>query len=172
MGLAISKSVVIAEVLRRRIVGLHQITDLSSFQIVDQWVPTEEGLPKIETRRTVCAISITLSTKQLDTKNIGYLKPLPESEVTPERRIERNTLTDNRGRGSSRGRGDNNLRGRSTRGRSRGRGRGRGNSDRGDRGGEYRGRGSSRGRSSRGRGRGRGEYRGRGDYSGNRENQL
>lgn len=44
MGRAINKTVTIAEILKRRISGLHQITEIESTDIIDVWEPLEEGL--------------------------------------------------------------------------------------------------------------------------------
>ena len=42
-----------AEIIKRRIVGLHQNTAVSSNEITDVWEPIEEGLDRIETTRHV-----------------------------------------------------------------------------------------------------------------------
>jgi len=44
MGRAINKTVVIVELLKRRIAGLHQNTSIESIDITDTWEPLEEGL--------------------------------------------------------------------------------------------------------------------------------
>ncbi|MCI27437.1 ribonuclease P protein subunit p25 [Trifolium medium] len=44
MGQAISKTVAIAEILKKRIAPLHQDTAISSVSITDVWEPIEEGL--------------------------------------------------------------------------------------------------------------------------------
>lgn len=43
-GRAISRAVTVAEILRRKIEGLHQSTGLSSVRIIDEFEPVEEGL--------------------------------------------------------------------------------------------------------------------------------
>lgn len=50
-----------AEIMKRRIAGLHQHTAIASVELRDQWVPKEEGLDPIETTRHVSVIAITLS---------------------------------------------------------------------------------------------------------------
>jgi hypothetical protein len=35
-----------AEIIKRRMVGLHQLTEISSTNIVDVWEPKEEGLDR------------------------------------------------------------------------------------------------------------------------------
>ncbi|KAL8459184.1 hypothetical protein ACS0TY_036597 [Phlomoides rotata] len=114
MGRAINKTVTIVELIKRRIVGLHQITAIQSTDITDTWEPLEEGLQTLETTRKVSMVTITLSKKELDTANIGYQTPIPADQVKVS------TDLDYDGEGSPVGRG----RGRFGRGRGRGRARG------------------------------------------------
>jgi len=81
MGRAINKTVAIAEILKRRIPDLHQITEISSTDITDVYEPLEEGLDRIETTRHVSSITIVLSTVPLDTTAPGYQPPLPADQV-------------------------------------------------------------------------------------------
>ncbi|KAM7507912.1 hypothetical protein LguiA_018365 [Lonicera macranthoides] len=167
MGRAINKTVMIAELIKRRIAGLHQNTSVGSTDITDMWEPLEEGLLPLETTRHVSVITITLSKKELDTSSAGYQPPIPADQVKPL------TEYDYEGEGSP------NMRGRGRGGRGRGRGRGRGiynngaveyNGDGGWEGGRGYGGGYEGGRGGYGggrvvrggRGRGRGGYRGRG----------
>ena len=83
MGRAINKTVTIAEIIKRRIPNLHQLTEIGSVNITDTWEPLEEGLNTLETTRHVSVISITLSTVELDTSKPGYQQPLPEEQVKP-----------------------------------------------------------------------------------------
>ncbi|KAL2468211.1 ribonuclease P protein subunit p25-like protein [Forsythia ovata] len=151
MGRAINKTVTIVELIKRRIVGLHQITAIQSTDITDTWEPLEEGLQILETTRKVSMVTITLSKKELDVKNVGYQSPLPADQVkvSTEFEYEGGLPADRvRGRGG------------------RGRGRLRGPSGNGFAPPEYedggydqnqryaRGRGRGRGRNFRGRGRG------------------
>jgi len=103
MGRAITKTVAIAEIIKRRIEGLHQVTEIESSEITDVWEPLEEGLKIVETVRRVSSMTLTLSKKKLDTNAPGYQEPLPLEEVRPERRVE-NAPRTRRGRGR-RGRG-------------------------------------------------------------------
>ncbi|KAE8690327.1 hypothetical protein F3Y22_tig00110895pilonHSYRG00066 [Hibiscus syriacus] len=153
MGRAINKTVTIVELIKRRIVGLHQITSIGSMDITDMWEPLEEGLLPLETTRHVSMITVTLSKKELDTSSVGYQPPLPADQV------KASTEIDHEGEGSPNGR----ARGRGGRGRPRGRGNGFVSTEYED-GGWDRFRGYARGR---GRGRGRGyRGRGRGGYNG------
>lgn len=161
MGRAINKTVMIAELIKRRIVGLHQNTSIGSTDITDVWEPLEEGLLPLETTRHVSMITITLSKKELFTTSTGYQPPIPADQVKPLNDFEDD------GEGSPRFRG----RGRGGRGRSRGRGSYNGvvdyNGDGWDGGRGYggRGRGRARGGSFRGRGRGYGQQGAYYDYA-------
>eukprot|EP01023_Acetabularia_acetabulum_P033156 TRINITY_DN3103_c0_g1_i1.p2 TRINITY_DN3103_c0_g1~~TRINITY_DN3103_c0_g1_i1.p2 ORF type:complete len:229 (-),score=65.29 TRINITY_DN3103_c0_g1_i1:778-1464(-) len=83
MGRAIIKTISTSEVIKRRVPGLHQTTELTSLDIVDKYEPLEEGLPVKETKRVVSVITITLSSKPLDANHPGYQDPLPADMVTP-----------------------------------------------------------------------------------------
>merc|ERR1740133_860355 len=80
-GNAISKAVQLCEVVKRRFKGLHQITSLSTVEIVDEYEPLEEGLDKVSETRSLSLITIKLSTDALDTSDKGYQAPIDESEV-------------------------------------------------------------------------------------------
>ncbi|KAJ1270989.1 hypothetical protein BS78_06G094400 [Paspalum vaginatum] len=143
MGRAINKTVVIVELLKRRIAGLHQNTSIESMDITDTWEPLEEGLVTLETTRHVSLITITLSKKELDTSSPGYQPPIPADQVRPAVDFEQDAEAIPSGRGRGRGR--------------RGRGRGRGGFSNG--GAEYDdefGEPEEAPRGYRGRGRGRG----------------
>ncbi|XP_072978028.1 uncharacterized protein [Typha angustifolia] len=157
MGRAINKTVMIVELVKRRIVGLHQNTAISSTDITDTWEPLEEGLLPLETTRHVSMITITLSKKELDKTSVGYQSPLPEDQVKPlvQFDYEGEELPAGRGRGHG--------------GRGRGRARGNGVTDFGDggwdnRAHEYGTNGYARGRGRNFRGRGRRGYNGHPDY--------
>ncbi|PKU80124.1 keratin, type I cytoskeletal 9 [Dendrobium catenatum] len=191
MGRAINKTVMIVELIKRRVVGLHQNTEIESADITDTWEPLEEGLLPLETTRHVSMMTITLSKEELDTSSSGYQLPIPSDQVKPLADFEYEGEDFPGGRG--RGRGGYN-RGRGSRGNgfvamdyndegwdNRGYGRGGWNRGRG-RGYRGRGRGGYGGRTyyqqenggyneeysvpvhgrGRGRGRGRGQGRGRG----------
>lgn len=178
-GRAINKTVMIAELLKRRIVGLHQNTTTGSIDITDTWEPLEEGLLSIESTRHVSIITITLSQKELDSSSIGYQSPIPADQVKPLAELNDERGDVNGAAGYSYG-GSNGDQGYGIRDQGRGRGRGRGRNSSG-RGRNYygQGRGYNNGNvrqdsgyyngydasrflgQDRGRGRGRGRARGR-----------
>ncbi|XP_031258365.1 ribonuclease P protein subunit p25-like protein isoform X2 [Pistacia vera] len=171
MGRAINKTVMIAELIKRRIVGLHQNTAIGSTDITDMWEPLEEGLLPLETTRHVSVVTITLSKKELDTSSTGYQLPIPAEQVKPWVEHDDDGVNNSNGvlesngdggwdggRYAGRGRG----RGRSRNFRGRGRGYGGGNMRQGS-GGYYNDYGGGFAPAQgRGRGRGRGRARGRG----------
>ncbi|KAJ0581248.1 putative DNA/RNA-binding protein Alba [Helianthus annuus] len=84
MGQAISKTVAIAEIVKRNIPRLHQDTSICSISITDVWEPNEEGLLPVEMTRQVSMISITLSTKELNKDSPGYQAPLYVERSKPQ----------------------------------------------------------------------------------------
>ena len=73
MGKAINKAVTIAEILKRKM-PLHQITTLSSCEIVNVYEPLEEGLDTVVNQHYVSCLTITLSRDLtgIDVNDIGY----------------------------------------------------------------------------------------------------
>ncbi|KAK2977739.1 hypothetical protein RJ640_026982 [Escallonia rubra] len=121
MGQAISKTVAIAEIIKRRVPVLHQDTAISSVSLTDTYEPLEEGLFLVETTRHVSMISICLSTKELKKNSPGYQAPTrvdqsksqynyqPQQQPQPRqpRRVYNAVNEDSYGRGGGRGRGRN-----------------------------------------------------------------
>lgn len=104
MGGAIYNAVNIAEIVKHRIAGLHQITELGSELVRDEYEPIDRAAhpDNIVVERKVSTILITLSRNQLDSSNPGYQEPIPESEVTEQEK--RDPAASRRGgRGASRG---------------------------------------------------------------------
>nr|CCA24566.1 aspartyl protease family A01B putative [Albugo laibachii Nc14] len=77
MGNAISKTVIVAELLKHQVANLHQITEIGLIETVDCYEPLEEGLDVIEIARKIPMISIQLSLEPLDSAHPGYQSPLP-----------------------------------------------------------------------------------------------
>eukprot|EP01026_Neomeris_dumetosa_P079512 TRINITY_DN8699_c0_g2_i6.p2 TRINITY_DN8699_c0_g2~~TRINITY_DN8699_c0_g2_i6.p2 ORF type:complete len:115 (-),score=12.94 TRINITY_DN8699_c0_g2_i6:23-367(-) len=61
MGRAIIKTVSTAEILKRRVEGLHQITEIGSMDITDQWEPIEEGISLSTQRQGESLLDSTFS---------------------------------------------------------------------------------------------------------------
>lgn len=84
MGRAINKAVTIAEIIKRKL-PVHQLNQLSSVEMIDVYMPLEEGLDQVTSRRYVSCMRITLSLSAaaLDTSHYGYQPPLPKEEMSP-----------------------------------------------------------------------------------------
>jgi ribonuclease P/MRP protein subunit RPP25 len=104
LGQAINKTVAVAEIVKRRVLGLQQNTGISSVEIVDTWEPIEEGLNTIETPRQVSMVTITLSRNQLDPSSPGYQPPVGDDEIKDFQPPPEASRGGRRGRGRSRGR--------------------------------------------------------------------
>ncbi|KAL5210392.1 hypothetical protein ABZP36_006015 [Zizania latifolia] len=89
MGQAISKSVAVAEIIKKRVPGLYQDTIISSVSITDVWEPIEEGLVPLEMTRHVSMISVTLSPRDLDKNSPGYQTPAGPAYVEQPRQQQR-----------------------------------------------------------------------------------
>lgn len=98
-GNAIAKAVTLAEIVKRRFKGLHQITKCGSTVITDQYISGQENNEHVVQEKTVSFIDIMLSKEQLDTKDTGYQAPLDEKyvkEMSPEEIVNSRNF---RGRG-------------------------------------------------------------------------
>lgn len=72
-----------AEIIKRRVAGLHQVSETGTMALVDVYEPKEgqEGLSRLEVSRNVSVTTITLSLDVLDSSLPGYQPPLPEDQV-------------------------------------------------------------------------------------------
>ena len=51
----------VAEVVRRKVEGLHMIVKINEKKIVDVWEPREEGLVTVEQERFLTVLEVTLT---------------------------------------------------------------------------------------------------------------
>lgn len=73
--------------MKHRIAGLHQVNEINTIVIDDEYEPIEgeEELDKMTVSRKLTCLQITLTkTAPKDTKVPGYQPPIPESEVNPD----------------------------------------------------------------------------------------
>merc|ERR1712072_456774 len=154
-GNALAKAVTLAEVIKRRFKGLHQITKLGLTEIVDEYEPLEEGLDKVTDTRSVPFAEIKLSKTELDTKDVGYQPPVDEALVT-EYDPEQMTRSRGRGRGKGRAKG-----GRGGKGKGKGKGKGYDDDDE-----PKKGKGKGKGKKGKGKGIGKEEPKGKGKGKG------
>jgi len=83
-GAAIARAVTVAETIKRKFKGLHQITKCGTTTMIDEFNNGRMGMMG-ETRtisRNVPYVEILLSLDELDKDDIGYQPPLPDDEVT------------------------------------------------------------------------------------------
>ena len=68
----------VAEVVRRKVEGLHMVINVTEKKIVDVWEPREEGLLTVKQERflTVIEVTLTKSPTADEKKNPGYHVPL------------------------------------------------------------------------------------------------
>ncbi len=78
----IEKALWVAEVLKRKVADLHQIITINEQQIVDVFMPLEEGLLKVEKERflTVVEVVLTRNPTEEQRKAPGYQAPLKNVE--------------------------------------------------------------------------------------------
>ncbi|XP_039973042.1 ribonuclease P protein subunit p25-like protein [Xiphias gladius] len=76
-GKGISKAITCAEIVKRRVKGLHQLTRLQYGTVVEVWEPLEPaaGLDSLTVSRNLPAIWILLSREPLDSSQPGYQAP-------------------------------------------------------------------------------------------------
>ena len=79
-GNAIVKALILIEIVKRRVGDLHQINDITSAEIVDEYEPQVEGLEKIEQKRRVTCLDCKLSKVPLDETHVGYQPPEPKDQ--------------------------------------------------------------------------------------------
>ena len=69
---AVESAVKLAELIKHRIKGLHQLNRISHITIVDEYEPLEEGLDHLKFTRIVTMLEIVLSKVARNTDDIGY----------------------------------------------------------------------------------------------------
>jgi hypothetical protein len=74
-GNAVNKTISCVEILKRKVKGLHQITQIGFFRVEDLWESTMEGLDTLKVNRNIPAVSILLSKDPLDTNDPSYQAP-------------------------------------------------------------------------------------------------
>ena len=89
MGEAIYKIHTIAEIVKYRVPGLHQINEISSKKFHDEYLPLEQGLDKLVFTRVVACFSITLFIGDqleefIDKTHVGYQEMIPQYLVNPQ----------------------------------------------------------------------------------------
>jgi len=62
------------KILRNTITNLHQESKIDKVEVIDEYEPLEQGLTKVEVKRTLPVLEIKLSKRDgvLNEKSIGY----------------------------------------------------------------------------------------------------
>ncbi|KAH7423881.1 hypothetical protein KP509_12G078800 [Ceratopteris richardii] len=81
LGMNISKAVMFAEEIKRRISGLHQITKISTFRFNQTFVHETRRHPSFSRTIGVPKIEIILSTEMLDCTSSGYQAPVADNRL-------------------------------------------------------------------------------------------
>ena len=78
---AVESAVKLAELIKHRVKGLHQINKITNVTIDEEYEPLVEGLDHLKFSRIFSMIEIKLSVTPLDKNDLGYQSPIPEDEV-------------------------------------------------------------------------------------------
>lgn len=84
-GRAVTKTITCAEIMKRKVGSLHQLTKLRYKVVKEVWESTEGGTSEMTVHRTVPSISILLSKDPLDPQEPGYQPPETLSALWEER---------------------------------------------------------------------------------------
>uniref|UniRef100_A0A8C2BXP6 Ribonuclease P and MRP subunit p25, b n=1 Tax=Cyprinus carpio TaxID=7962 RepID=A0A8C2BXP6_CYPCA len=82
-GRAVTKTITCAEIMKRKLGGLHQMTKLQYKGLREVWESQDEGDSEVTVHRTLPSISILLSKDPLDPLEPGYQPP--ENSLWEER---------------------------------------------------------------------------------------
>uniref|UniRef100_A0A8C9XP17 Ribonuclease P and MRP subunit p25, b n=1 Tax=Sander lucioperca TaxID=283035 RepID=A0A8C9XP17_SANLU len=74
-GRAVTKTITCAEIMKRKVGSLHQLTKLQYKVVKEVWESSEGGTSEMTVHRTVPSISILLSKDPLDPQEPGYQPP-------------------------------------------------------------------------------------------------
>ncbi|KAK5873667.1 hypothetical protein PBY51_018688 [Eleginops maclovinus] len=74
-GRAVTKTITCAEIMKRKVGSLHQLTKLQYKVVKEVWESSEGGASEMTVHRTVPSISILLSKDPLDPQEPGYQPP-------------------------------------------------------------------------------------------------
>lgn len=87
LGAAISKTITVAEVVKHRVPGIHQLNEIKTIILDDAYEPLDEfrkDLKNETVSRKLTCFQIVLSMQASNAKAPGYQAPLPTNEVTPD----------------------------------------------------------------------------------------
>lgn len=91
LGRAITKTITCAEIVKRKVQGLHQVSKLQYMNIQELW-QNQEG-ERMNVCKTVPSIYILLSKEPLDPQELGYQSPTETNSRSEEREQASATAT-------------------------------------------------------------------------------
>ncbi|XDV52837.1 hypothetical protein PO909_021492 [Leuciscus waleckii] len=75
-GRAVTKTITCAEIMKRKVQGLHQVSKLQYRTVTEVWESQESGPVQMTIHRTLPSICILLSKEPLDQQEPGYQPPV------------------------------------------------------------------------------------------------
>ncbi|XP_055049112.2 ribonuclease P protein subunit p25a [Misgurnus anguillicaudatus] len=84
MGRAMTKTITCAEIMKRKVRGLHQVSKLQYKKVTELWESQESSQVQMTIHRTVPSICILLSKEPLDPLELGYQPPVEIRSLTEE----------------------------------------------------------------------------------------
>ncbi|KAJ7985954.1 hypothetical protein DPEC_G00345820 [Dallia pectoralis] len=86
-GRAVTKTITCAEIMKRKVGRLHQLTKLRYKGVKEVWESQEGGASEMTVHRTIPSISILLSKDPLDPREPGYQPPETISALWEEKEV-------------------------------------------------------------------------------------
>ncbi|XP_051976212.1 ribonuclease P protein subunit p25a [Xyrauchen texanus] len=86
MGRAVTKTITCAEIMKRKVRGLHQVSKVQYRTVTEVWESQEGGQVQMTIHRTVPSICILLSKEPLDPQELGYQPPAKIGSRLEERK--------------------------------------------------------------------------------------
>ena len=75
----------VVEVIKRKVPGLHQVTETGTLRNVEYYEPLEEGLKPVVNEKSISFLQITLSKDEnlVNVKHVGYQYQTPHNTPGP-----------------------------------------------------------------------------------------
>ncbi|XP_050956026.1 ribonuclease P protein subunit p25a [Labeo rohita] len=83
-GRAVTKTITCAEIMKRKVRGLHQVSKLQYRTVTEVWESQESGPVQMTVHRTLPSICILLSKEPLDPQEPGYQPPAEINALSEE----------------------------------------------------------------------------------------
>ncbi|XP_052454157.1 ribonuclease P protein subunit p25a [Carassius gibelio] len=86
-GRAVTKTITCAEIMKRKVQGLHQLSKLQYRTVTEVWESQESGPLQMTVHRTLPSICILLSKDPLDPQEPGYQPPVEINTLSEESKL-------------------------------------------------------------------------------------